>query len=137
MSISEWAAECKIESVEVCQSDVCPMRDVLDRIGDKWTVLVVIRLRERTHRFSELRRRIEGVSQRMLTETLRQLERDGIVRRTVYPEVPVRVEYALTELGQTLIAPLGALAVWAEEHRPAILSARAAYDSARQEQPSS
>lgn len=107
----------------------CPMRDILDRVGDKWSVLVVILLRDGTLRFSELRRSVEGISQRMLTQTLRQLERDGLVHRTVYPEVPVRVEYALTALGRTLTEPLSALAHWAELHRPAILGARAAYDS--------
>ena len=75
----------------------CPTRRILDRIGDRWTVLVVGALWDGELRFSELRRRIEGVSQKMLTQTLRGLERDGLVRRTVYPEVPVRVEYALTE----------------------------------------
>lgn len=110
----------------------CPLRDVLDRVGDKWSVLVVICLSEGTQRFSALRRRIEGISQRMLTETLRQLERDGIVRRTVYAEVPARVEYALTPMGRTLIKPLGALAAWAEEHRAAIVAARERYDQAQQ-----
>lgn len=109
----------------------CPLREVLDRIGDKWSVLVVICLSEGTQRFSTLRRRIEGISQRMLTETLRQLERDGIVRRTIYPEVPVRVEYDLTPMGQTLIGPLSTLATWAEEHRADIITARERYDEAR------
>src|ERR1700752_2710987 len=75
----------------------CPTRRILDRIGDRWTVLIVGALLEDDARFSELRRRIEGISQKMLTQTLRGLERDGLVRRTVYPEVPVRVEYTLTE----------------------------------------
>ena len=131
MSVIEPALERTLEQAEGGAPGACPLREVLDRIGDKWSVLVVLCLSEGTHRFSALRRRIEGVSQRMLTETLRQLERDGIVRRTVYPEVPLRVEYALTELGQTLIGPLAALAAWAEEHRGAIVRARAAYDLAR------
>jgi DNA-binding HxlR family transcriptional regulator len=114
-------------------ADACPLREVLDRIGDKWSVLIVLCLGEGIHRFSALRRRIDGISQRMLTETLRQLERDGIVRRTIYPEVPVRVEYELTELGQTLIRPLEALALWAEEHRSAIASARQRYDDQHQD----
>ncbi len=108
----------------------CPLRDILDRVGDKWSVLVVVLLREGKLRFSDLRRSIEGISQRMLTHTLRQLERDGLVERTVYPSVPMRVEYELTALGRTLIGPLTTLAEWAESHRGAILSARAAYDSA-------
>ena len=106
----------------------CPLRDVLDRVGDKWSVLVVVLLKDGRLRFSDLRRSIEGISQRMLTHTLRQLERDGLVERTVYPSVPVRVEYELTALGRTLIEPLAALAQWAESHREVILSARAAYD---------
>lgn len=106
----------------------CPLRDVLDRVGAKWSVLVVVLLKDGRLRFSDLRRSIEGISQRMLTQTLRQLERDGLVERTVYPSVPVRVEYELTDLGRTLIEPLAALAQWAEGHRGVILSARAAYD---------
>jgi DNA-binding HxlR family transcriptional regulator len=107
----------------------CPLRDILDRVGDKWSVLVVILLRDGKMRFSDLRRAIEGISQRMLTQTLRQLERDGLVDRTVYPSVPMRVEYELTPLGRTLIDPLSALAAWAETNRSAILTRRAAYDS--------
>ncbi len=104
------------------------MRDVLDRVGDKWSVLVVVLLGSGRLRFSDLRRSVEGISQRMLTHTLRQLERDGLVERTAYPSVPMRVEYELTALGETLIGPLEALAQWAESHRTVILSARAAYD---------
>lgn len=133
MSGSEPVLERMLELVETgVAPQACPLREILDRIGDKWSVLVVLCLSEGTHRFSALRRRIEGLSQRMLTETLRQLERDGIVQRTVYAAVPVRVEYALTELGQTLIAPLAALAAWAEQHRAAIVRARVAYDTARE-----
>ena len=107
----------------------CPLRDILDRVGDKWSVLVVILLRDGKMRFSDLRRAIEGISQRMLTQTLRQLERDGLVNRTVYPSVPVRVEYELTTLGKTLIEPLSALAGWAKNNRAVMLSNRRAYDS--------
>jgi DNA-binding HxlR family transcriptional regulator len=110
----------------------CPVREVLDRVGDKWSVLVVVLLGERSHRFSELHRAIEGISQRMLTLTLRVLERDGLVSRTVHPTVPPRVEYALTELGRTLLAPLSALADWAHAHREDILAARGHYDSRAQ-----
>jgi DNA-binding HxlR family transcriptional regulator len=106
----------------------CPLRDVLDRVGAKWSVLVVVLLKDGKLRFSDLRRSIDGISQRMLTQTLRQLERDGLVERTVYPSVPVRVEYELTALGRTLLEPLTALAQWAERHRGTILLARAAYD---------
>ena len=94
----------------------CPTRRILDRIGDRWTVLIVGALWDGSARFSELRRRVEGVSQKMLTQTLRGLERDGLVRRTVYPEVPVRVEYALTEAGRTLREPLRALEEWSIAH---------------------
>lgn len=109
----------------------CPSRQVLDRIGDRWTVLVVGSLSAGPMRFSELARHIEGVSQKMLTQTLRGLERDGLVQRTVHPEVPPRVEYELTHVGRTLIAPLDALDAWAREHLPVIVEARTRYDGAR------
>ncbi len=107
----------------------CPIREVLDRVGDKWSVLVVVLLGTRPHRFNELHRSIDGLSQRMLTLTLRGLERDGLISRTVYATVPPRVDYALTDLGRTLLAPLSALADWANAHRLEILAARARYDS--------
>lgn len=116
------------DSTAACTADGCPLRDILDRVGDKWSVLVVVLLGDGTRRFSDLRRSVEGISQRMLTHTLRQLERDGLISRTVYPTVPLRVEYALTPLGQTLLEPLAALAQWAGQHREAVLSARVAYD---------
>ena len=103
--------------------------DVLARIGDKWTVFVVRLLADGPKRFNEMRRSIDGISQRMLTLTLRALERDGLVTRTVYPTVPPRVDYALTDLGQTLIKMLQGLGEWAIEHRPTIVAARAAYDA--------
>jgi DNA-binding HxlR family transcriptional regulator len=108
----------------------CPTRRILDRIGDRWTVLIVVALWDGSVRFSELRRRIEGVSQKMLTQTLRALERDGLVERTVYPEVPVRVEYTLTEAGRTLREPLRALQDWAVEHLGDVSASQAAYDGA-------
>ena len=91
-------------------------------------MLVVVLLKDGKMRFSDIRRSVAGISQRMLTHTLRQLERDGLAARTVYPSVPVRVEYELTPLGRTLIEPLAALTQWAETHRDSILTARAAYD---------
>jgi DNA-binding HxlR family transcriptional regulator len=106
----------------------CPTRRILDRIGDRWTVLIVSVLGDGDARFSELRRRIEGVSQKMLTQTLRGLERDGLVRRTVYPEVPVRVEYALTDAGRTLLEPLRALQKWSIEHLSEVSASQDAYD---------
>ncbi|KKB86078.1 HxlR family transcriptional regulator [Devosia limi DSM 17137] len=105
------------------------MSDVLNRIGDKWSVMVVgILSRSGTIRFNELKRSINGVSQRMLTLTLRNLERDGLVTRTIYPEVPPRVEYGLTELGKTLTGPINALWDWSAQHHGAIIDARAVYD---------
>jgi DNA-binding HxlR family transcriptional regulator len=111
----------------------CPVRDVLDRIGDKWSVLVVMLLADGPRRFSELRRAVDGISQRMLTLTLRQLERDGLVSRTVHATVPPRVDYALTEVGQTLRGPLSALAEWSEAHRGYIARSRTVYDRAQQQ----
>ena len=108
----------------------CPTRRVLDRIGDRWTVLVVGILGEGDARFSQLRRRVEGASQKMLTQTLRALERDGLVRRTVFPEVPVRVEYALTEAGRTLLEPLRALREWSIEHLGDVSASQETYDRA-------
>lgn len=106
----------------------CPTRRILDRIGDRWTVLIIGVLGEGDARFSELRRRVEGISQKMLTQTLRGLERDGLVLRTVYPEVPVRVEYALTDAGRTLLDPLRALQEWAIEHLGDVSASQDAYD---------
>ena len=115
----------------------CPTRRILDRIGDRWTVLIVGALWDGSARFSELRRRIEGVSQKMLTQTLRGLERDGLVRRTVYPEVPVRVEYTLTEAGRTLREPLRALEEWSIAHLGDVSASQEAYDRADRPPPDS
>jgi DNA-binding HxlR family transcriptional regulator len=115
----------------------CPTRRILDRIGDRWTVLVVGALWDGNVRFSELRRRVEGVSQKMLTQTLRGLERDGLVRRTVYPEVPVRVEYTLTEAGRTLREPLRALEEWSIAHLDDVSASQKAYDQAKSSTPDS
>lgn len=109
----------------------CPMREVLDRIGDTWTALVIISLTARPMRFNALKRSIEGISQRMLTVTLRSLERDGLVRRTVRPTTPPEVEYSLTELGLSLANPLGALGWWAATNRCAMRRAREAFDLER------
>jgi DNA-binding HxlR family transcriptional regulator len=107
----------------------CPSRGLLDRIGDKWSILVLGELgTEGTCRFTQLRKRLSGVSEKMLTQTLRALERDGLVLRTVYPEVPVRVEYELTALGQTLREPLKALTEWSLRHTAEVLAAREQYD---------
>jgi DNA-binding HxlR family transcriptional regulator len=111
------------------RQETCPVREVLDRIGDKWSVLVVSLLGDGPKRFSELRRSIDGISQRMLTLTLRGLERDGLVTRTVYPTVPPRVDYELTSLGRTLLVPIMALSAWADENRRKIQEARARFDA--------
>lgn len=103
----------------------CASREVLDRIADKWTALIIRVLAKGTKRHNELQREISGVSQKMLTQTLRSLERDGLVSRKVYPVVPPRVEYTLTPLGQSLIEPLNAICLWAEKHLPELQAARA------------
>jgi DNA-binding HxlR family transcriptional regulator len=102
----------------------CPVTDVLRRVGDKWTVLVVVVLGQRPYRFNELHRGIPGISQRMLTRTLRGLEEDGLVSRTVFPTVPPAVEYALTDLGRSLLGPLSAVADWAVEHQDQVARSR-------------
>lgn len=114
----------------VARTDACRLRDLLDRIGDKWSLLVVELLGEGTRRFTELKRDIEGISQRMLTRTLRHLERDGLVHRTVHPVVPPRVDYALTPLGSSLLEAIGPLVTWTRAHRDEVAAARAAYDDA-------
>ena len=106
----------------------CRAREVLERVGDKWSLLVISLLGERTRRFTELRRSIDGISQRMLTVTLRGLERDGLVTRTVHPTVPPRVDYALTPMGRTLLDTVRRLVEWADSHLPEIDAARAEYD---------
>lgn len=108
----------------------CPTRRLLDRIGDKWTVLVIGALSDGPLRFSELRDRIDGVSQKMLTQTLRGLERDGLLTRTATAQIPPRVDYELTAAGRSLRGPLKALEDWATAHMSTILDARDIYDGA-------
>jgi len=114
----------------VCDAD-CPSRQVLDLIADKWTAIIIYRLSQGTKRYSELQREINGISQKMLTQTLRGLERDGIVERKVYAVIPPMVEYSLTPLGETLIEPLCKLCKWAETHIPEVEAARTRYDVGR------
>jgi DNA-binding HxlR family transcriptional regulator len=109
-------------------SDCRAVSAVLSRIGDKWSVLVVSRLGERPLRFNELRRSIGGISQRMLTLTLRGLERDGLITRTVFPTIPPRVDYALTALGRDLLNPVSALGAWAIRNQGKIARAREQFD---------
>jgi len=109
----------------------CPSRVIFQRIGDKWTGLVVQVLAEGPVRFSDLRSRVRTVSPKVLTQTLRALERDGLVTRTVHAQVPPRVDYELTETGRSLLEPMAQLRQWAENHVPTILAARDRYDDAR------
>jgi DNA-binding HxlR family transcriptional regulator len=106
----------------------CPSRTSLVRIANKWTAMIVIVLGRGPTRFRDLKSTVEGISGKVLTETLRDLERDGLVSRSVYAEIPPRVEYELTELGRTLHAPLSALGQWAEAHIAEVLDARERYD---------
>ena len=109
----------------------CPIRDVLDRIGDQWSLLVLAALEPETLRFNTLLRRIGDVSKQMLSRTLRRLEEDGFVERTVYPEVPPRVEYRLTELGRSFLEPMRGLIRWADAHQSEVEAARVAYRATR------
>ncbi len=125
----------KVENIQItpiwnAYEAACPTRMVLDRIADKWTVLVVSALQVEKKRFSVLRREVGGISQKMLTQTLRGLERDGLVKRTVYPTVPPKVEYELTSLGHTLVKLLDSIRLWAEQNIEAVLSAQSTYDNA-------
>lgn len=118
-------------SRRLAQQYDCPIRDVLDRIGDAWSVLTILELAKGPCRFNALRRVIRGISQRMLSVTLKQLERDGLVTRTVLVDLsPPQVEYALTDRGQSLHGVLGTLADWAGTHQPGIRADRARYDQA-------
>jgi len=105
----------------------CPIRDVLDRIGDQWSLLVLDTLEGGTKRFNELMRELGDISKQMLSLTLKRLEEDGFVRRTVYPEVPPRVEYDLTPLGHSFLVPMKGLVAWADEHHRHVCEARRAY----------
>ncbi|MFI9250382.1 winged helix-turn-helix transcriptional regulator [Streptomyces sp. NPDC053069] len=107
----------------------CPSRQILDVLANKWTMLVMGALSGGPMRFGELRRRLDGITQKMLTQTLRTLERDGLVTRTVYPTIPPKVEYAATELGESVTALMHAIRTWSEENINAVLDARDAYDA--------
>lgn len=110
--------------------DRCPTRLVLDRIADKWALLILDRLKGEPVRFNHIRRDIKGISQKVLSQTLKKLERDGLVSRTVFATVPVTVEYALTPLGRTLTETVATLAHWAERNMDAVLKAQKTYDAA-------
>src|SRR5436190_12075609 len=109
--------------------DCRAISEVLDRVGDKWSVLVVATLGQGPKRFNELRRAIASISQRMLTLTLRGLERDGLVTRTMFPTIPPRVEYELTALGRSLLVPVSGIGLWARQNRAAIQAARQRFDA--------
>ncbi len=116
------------------ETDTCrAVSGILSRVGDKWTVLVIETLGDRPHRFSELRRMLGSISQKMLTTTLRGLERDGFVTRTIYPTIPPRVDYELTPLGRDLLVPVRALGEWARDNRRKVEDARSAFDAANPE----
>lgn len=121
---------------EVYNQAQCPSRLILERIADKWTTLIIGILAQSEHRrFNELRRMVGGISQKMLTQTLRDLERDGLVKRTIYAEIPPRVEYKLTPLGRTLCTPLGSLTQWAHDHIDEVKSAQKQFDAGAQKTP--
>jgi DNA-binding HxlR family transcriptional regulator len=115
-------------SPQVIADEACPVSEVLDHVGGKWSIGVLVAASHGPVRFTELERSIVGISRRMLTLTLRKLERDGLLVRTVYPTVPPRVEYTLTDIARELQESLCALTAWAERHRTAIAAARTAYD---------
>ncbi|MEU6130911.1 helix-turn-helix domain-containing protein [Saccharopolyspora sp. NPDC047091] len=115
------------------RNPACPTRVVLDRIGDRWTSLVVLTLLDGPMRFTRLRSAVGGVAPKVLTQTLRAMERDGLLSRTVHAEVPPRVDYELTELGRSLRAPIQAITDWAEAHVVDVEAARAAYDAGRED----
>ncbi|MCO1581456.1 helix-turn-helix transcriptional regulator [Crossiella sp. SN42] len=128
----DWVPE---EGVRDVYSRECPCRDLLDMLADKWTALTIGALEDGPRRFGQLRQKLEGVSQKMLTQTLRTLERDGLVTRTVYPTVPLRVDYELTELGRSAAAPLAAVRAWSTANLPQVVTARQAFDERAAEPP--
>ena len=115
---------------EYSDPSLCPVRNVLDQLGDKWSVLIITALAERPYRFGELKREIGDISQRMLTQTLRDLQADGMIERTVYPTTPPSVEYKLSPMGHSFLVPLSAMVDWAFAHFPAIKVARAEFKRA-------
>lgn len=110
------------------ESEACPVRNIIADLADKWSILVILTLVEGPQRFTVVRKRVEGISQRMLTTTLRKLERDGYVKREIFAEVPPRVEYSLTPLGQSVLTPIKELVEWADTNTDAIKKARKSYD---------
>lgn len=120
----------KLQSPYDVYDDRCPTRDVLSRLADKWALLVLGCLEKEPQRFNSLRRHIRGITQKMLTQTLRKLERDGLISRKIFPTVPVTVEYSLSPLGKTLTHTMSFLTLWVEDNMDAMLAAQAAFDKA-------
>lgn len=131
MTLSAKSANTTVSMPANVLSKSCPSNSVLDMVAGKWSILILYALRGQTLRYSELQQCVDGISQKMLTQTLRELERDGLVKRTVYPVVPPHTEYALTDLGRSLEEIVHNLGGWAQQHMQEVLSARAAYDAER------
>jgi DNA-binding HxlR family transcriptional regulator len=131
LSHAELFSQIEKNGVASVASACRPVTDILSRVGDKWSVMIVMLLGPGPRRFNEIRRAINGISQRMLTLTLRGLERDGLVTRTVFPTIPPRVDYELTPMGQSLRCPIDALGEWAFAHRDEVDAARARFDAAQ------
>lgn len=126
-AVRAWRERAKAAGHDV---DGCPVRSVLDKIGDKWSMLIVMTLSGGPLRFNEIKRRVPDISQKMLTQTLRELQRDGMVGREVFPTVPPAVEYRLTPLGESVLGPFGALVTWANQNHRQISASRAEFDGA-------
>ncbi|MFI6601698.1 winged helix-turn-helix transcriptional regulator [Nonomuraea sp. NPDC050536] len=127
MSVTNTAVTPQVDGP--CGDDDCGIRDVLDRLGDRWTVLVVVELAKGVRRFRELQRAIPGISQRMLTLTTKRLWRDGLVERIAYPTIPPQVEYRLTPMGRSLAATITGLADWSRAHKDEIATSRETWDT--------
>ncbi|WP_163506129.1 winged helix-turn-helix transcriptional regulator [Fodinicola acaciae] len=135
MSRDDSAAETgRCENGPGYDLEACKVREVLDRVGGKWSIQILVDATRGPVRFTELERNIDGISRRMLTLTLRNLERDGLITRTVYPTVPPKVEYTATDMARELYDSLVTLTTWAERHRAHIVEAREAYDKAHGKQ---
>ena len=130
LSVIERFSRYQSDDAQSAEPVCCPVRDVLDRIGDKWSILMIMTLATRPQRFSELHRAIRDISKRMLTQTLRDLERDGLITRHVFPTKPPSVEYRLAPLGQSLLEPMANLIDWADRRYSDIHAARACFDRA-------
>ncbi|MDA5142606.1 helix-turn-helix domain-containing protein [Streptomyces sp. AD681] len=115
-------------------AEACPVREIIDRVGSKWSVQIILAVTQGPVRFTELERSIEGISRRMLTLTLRNLERDGLIIRTVYPTVPPKVEYTASEMTMELEGPLSQLARWALRHRDEVITAREVFDTGKEKE---